>query len=140
MIMLEKTLLVIKPDAVKEKHTGEIISEIEKEFDIVSIKKTHLSKSQAQQFYAIHQGKEFFDNLVEFIISGPVVALLLQGENVQARVREFIGATDPKKAKPGTIRAKFGTSIQQNAVHASNPQENPEKEIEFFFPNENKEI
>ena len=124
---------MIKPDAVKGKHIGEIITAIEREFDIISIKKTELNKSQAEEFYAIHKGKEFFDGLIEFITSGPVVALLLQGDNIQAQVREFIGATDPAKAKPGTIRARFGSSVQHNAVHASNPLENPEKEIEFFF-------
>lgn len=136
--MLQKTLLMIKPDAVKAKHIGEIISEIEREFEIVDIKLTNLNKIQTQEFYSIHKGKEFFDRLVDFIISGPVVALLLQCNNVQERVREFIGATDPQKAKPGTIRARFGTSIQHNAVHASNPLENPEKEIKFFFPESKK--
>jgi nucleoside-diphosphate kinase len=129
---------MIKPDAVKAKHIGEIISEIEREFEIVDIKLTNLNKIQTQEFYSIHKGKEFFDRLVDFIISGPVVALLLQCNNVQERVREFIGATDPQKAKPGTIRARFGTSIQHNAVHASNPLENPEKEIKFFFPESKK--
>jgi len=138
MVVLQKTLLMIKPDAVKAKHIGEIISEIEREFEIVDIKLTNLNKTQTQEFYSIHKGKEFFDRLVDFIISGPVVALLLQCNNVQERVREFIGATDPQKAKPGTIRARFGTSIQHNAVHASNPLENPEKEIKFFFPESKK--
>jgi nucleoside-diphosphate kinase len=125
---------MIKPDAVKQKHVGEIIKTIESKFDIINIKSAHLSKKQAKDFYAIHKKKEFYNGLVDFITSGPVVALLLQGDNIQKRVREFIGVTDPKKAKPGTIRARFGTSVQHNAVHASNPLENPEKEIKFFFP------
>lgn len=136
--MLEKTLLVIKPDAVKRKLIGEIIKCLESEFEILDIKLTHLNQSQAEDFYSIHKGKEFFKGLIDFIISGPVVALLLQGENAQEQLRKVIGATDPKKAESGTIRARFGKSIQQNVVHASNPLEDPEKEIGFFFPNENK--
>lgn len=124
---------MIKPDAVKAEHIGEIISKIEKEFEILDIKFTRLSKRQTQEFYAIHRGKDFYKSLVDFMISGPVVALLLNGENVQQRLRDFIGATDPKKAKAGTIRAQFGSSIRENAVHASNPQENPAREIKFFF-------
>ncbi|MEO0076805.1 MAG: nucleoside-diphosphate kinase [candidate division WOR-3 bacterium] len=134
MLVFEKTLLLIKPDAVKNKHIGEIISEIEREFEIVGIKLTQLNRKQAEEFYAIHQGKDFFPSLIDFMTSGPIVALLLQGDNVRTRLREFIGATDPKMAKPGTIRARFGTSIQQNAVHAANPSEDPDKEISFFFP------
>ena len=132
--MLQKTLLMIKPDAVKRKLIGEIIKCLEKEFDILDIKFTLLNQKQAEDFYAIHKGKEFFNGLVDFITDGPVVALLLQGDNIQERVRKVIGATDPKKAEPGTIRARFGTSVQQNVVHASNPLEEPEREIAFFFP------
>lgn len=131
---MQKTLLMIKPDAVKRKLIGEIIKCLEREFDILDIKFTLLNRKQAEDFYAIHKGKEFFNGLVDFITSGPVVALLLQGDNIQERVRKVIGATDPKKAEPGTIRARFGTSVQQNVVHASNPLEEPEKEIAFFFP------
>ena len=125
---------MIKPDAVKRKLIGEIIKCLEKEFDILDIKFTLLNRKQAEDFYAIHKGKEFFNGLVDFITDGPVVALLLQGDNIQERVRKVIGATDPKKAEPGTIRARFGTSVQQNVVHASNPLEEPEREIAFFFP------
>jgi nucleoside-diphosphate kinase len=128
---------MIKPDAVKYKNIGEIIEKIEKEFEILDIKLTRLNKTQAKEFYAIHKGKDFFKGLIEFITSGPVVALLLQGDNIQERVRNFIGATDPNKAKAGTIRAKFGTTVRENVVHASNPLENPEKEIKFFFPHSN---
>lgn len=124
---------MIKPDAVKAKHVGAIISKIEKEFEILDIIFTRLNKRQAQEFYAIHQGREFYKSLVDFMISGPLVALLLSGDNVQQRLRDFIGLTDPKKAKKGTIRARFGSSIRENAVHASNPQENPAQEIRFFF-------
>lgn len=131
---MQKTLLLIKPDAVKRKLIGEIIKCLESEFEILEIKLTRLSRNQAQEFYSIHKGKEFFEGLVDFITSGPVVAILLQGENIQERIRKFIGVTDPKKAELGTIRARFGISIQQNVVHASNPLEEPEKEIAFFFP------
>ncbi|MCS7258211.1 MAG: nucleoside-diphosphate kinase [candidate division WOR-3 bacterium] len=131
---MEQTLLVIKPDAVRAKHIGEIISAIEKNFEIVDIKYTRLTKLQAERFYAIHKGKPFYNDLIKFITSGPVVGILLQGENVQRRLREFIGATDPKKAQPNTIRARFGSSITENAVHASNPDEDPQKEIRIFFP------
>jgi len=129
---------MIKPDAVKQKVVGEIIKTIEAQFKIIDIKLARLSKTQAKDFYAIHKRKEFYKGLVDFITSGPVVAFLLQGDNIQERVREFIGATDPKKAEAGTIRARFGTSVQHNAVHASNPLENPEKEINFFFQNKKK--
>jgi nucleoside-diphosphate kinase len=132
--VLEKTLLVIKPDAVKSKLVGEIIRILENKFDIIGIKLTHLNKQQAEDFYAIHKGKEFYFGLVDFMISGPVVAILLQGESIQEKLRKFIGATDPQKAEKGTIRAKYGSSVQYNAVHASNPLENPEQEMKFYFP------
>ncbi len=131
---MQKTLLIIKPDAVKSKHIGEIITEIEKEFKILNIKFTHLDKKRAKKFYAIHKKQDFFNPLIDFMTSGPIVVLLLQGTNVQKKIRDFIGTTDPKKAKNRTIRARFGTSIRENAVHASNPKENPNKEIKFFFP------
>jgi len=129
---------MIKPDAVKQKAVGAIIKTIEEKFEIIGIRLTRLNKSQAKNFYAIHKRKEFYKGLVDFITSGPVIALLLQGDNIQEKVRTFIGATDPKKAEAGTIRAKFGTSVQHNAVHASNPLEDPEKEIQFFFQNKKK--
>ncbi len=132
--MLENTLLVIKPDAVEKKLVGEIIKTLENEFNIIGIKLTRLNIQQAEDFYAIHKGKEFFAGLVEFMTSGPVVAILLQGENIQERLRKFVGATDPKKAEKETIRAKYGSSVQYNAVHASNPLENPEQEMAFYFP------
>jgi nucleoside-diphosphate kinase len=93
-----------------------------------------LGSAEAEEFYAIHRGKEFFPGLVEFITSGPLVAVRLDGESVCRRVREFVGATDPARAAPGTIRAVFGTSVRSNAVHASNPEEDVRREVEFFFP------
>jgi nucleoside-diphosphate kinase len=94
----------------------------------------HLSRTQAEDFYSIHRGKDFFSGLVDFMVSGPLVAMWLEGENVCRRVRDFIGATDPAKAAPGTIRADFGSSVRTNAVHASNPDEDVGREVDFFFP------
>jgi len=94
----------------------------------------HLNRAQAEEFYAVHRGKEFLPGLVEFMTSGPLVAVRLEGKNVCRRVREFVGVTDPSKAVPGTIRADFGTSVRSNAVHASNPEEDVRRELEFFFP------
>lgn len=113
---------------------GEIIKRIEHYgFKIIDMNFTQLTKKQASQFYAIHKGKDFFLPLVDFITEGPVLALLLQRNNGQKLLRIVVGATDPKKAKKGTIRADFGTSIQHNVVHAANPQEKPQREINFFF-------
>lgn len=137
----EKTLLLIKPDAVKGRHIGEIISRIENAgFLITGVVMKRLHPAEAAEFYAIHRGKEFFPGLVQFITSGPVVALLIEGENCQHRLREFVGATDPAKALHGAIRADFGISVQMNAVHASNPEEDVEREISFFFPDEPKRL
>ncbi len=137
----EKTLLVIKPDAVKKGLIGAIISRLEQAgFTITGMVMKQLSRAEAEGFYAIHRGKDFFAGLVEFITSGPVVALLIEGEGCQPRLREFVGATDPAKAKPGTIRAEFGTSVRMNAVHASNPEEDVNREINFFFPDQNQNL
>lgn len=113
---------------------GEIIKRIEQNgFEIVDMKFTQLTRPKAAQFYAIHKNKPFFLPLIDFITSGPVLALLLQRENGQRLLRTLVGATDPKKAEKGTIRADFGTTIQRNVVHAANPLENPQREIDFFF-------
>ncbi len=133
--MLEKTLLIIKPDGVRRKLIGKIISRIEEEgFDILNIKFLKLTMEEAKEFYRIHEGKDFYLSLCEFMANGPIVVLLLAGENAQVRLRKLVGATDPKKAEKGTIRRDFGTSIQENIVHAANPEENVEREIRFFFP------
>jgi len=132
---LNRTLLLIKPDAVRQHRIGEILGRLEAAGFVVSgLVMRQLSRAQAGGFYAIHRGKEFFPGLVEFMTSGPLVAVRLEGENVCRRVREFVGVTDPSKAAPGTIRADFGTSIRSNAVHASNPEEDVCRELEFFFP------
>ncbi|MEO0088214.1 MAG: nucleoside-diphosphate kinase [candidate division WOR-3 bacterium] len=133
--MREKTLLIIKPDGVKRKLIGQIILRIEKEsFDILDIKFLKLTVEQAKEFYKIHQGKDFYLPLCEFMASGPIVVLLLEGENARERLRKVVGATDPKKAVEGTIRREFGSSVQENVVHAANPEEDVEREIKFFFP------
>lgn len=125
---------MIKPDGVKRKLVGEIIKRVEKDgFNIVAVNFTRLNRQRAADFYQIHKEKDFFKPLVEFIIEGPVLALLLRRTNGQKRLRELVGATDPKKAKKGTIRGDFGTSTRRNVVHAANPQENPQREIKFFF-------
>jgi nucleoside-diphosphate kinase len=114
---------------------GEIIGRLEAAgFLITGMAMRRLSREQAEEFYAIHQDKEFFPGLVEFMTSGPLVAVRLEGENACRRVRDFVGVTDPAKAAPGTIRADFGTSVRSNAVHASNPEEDVRRELEFFFP------
>jgi nucleoside-diphosphate kinase len=132
---LRQTLLLIKPDAVRQHYIGKILGRLETAgFEITGLVLRQLSLAQAGEFYAVHRGKEFFPGLVEFITSGPLVAVRLEGEDVCQRVRQFIGQTDPGKAAPGTIRADFGTSVRSNAVHASNPEEDVRRELEFFFP------
>lgn len=127
--------MLIKPDAVRQRRIGEVIGRLESAgLSITGVLMRLLSRREAEEFYAIHRGKEFFAGLVEFITSGPLVALRLEGENVCPRVRELVGATDPAKAAPGTIRADFGTSVSSNAVHASNPDEDVGRELAFFFP------
>ncbi len=125
--------MIIKPDATAKKVIGDIISMVEDKFEIRGIIMKTLTVEEAREFYAVHKGKPFYDALVEFMTSGPVVGILLEGENAIKRLREVVGATDPKKAAPGTIRAKFGTDVQRNAVHASDSPESAGYEIPFFF-------
>ena len=134
----EQTLSIIKPDAVAQNMIGNIIEYFEREgLSVVAAKMLHLTVDQAKAFYAVHKDRPFFGELVEFMISGPLLVMVLQGENAIARNREIMGATDPAKAKPGTVRADFATSIDRNAVHGSDSQETAKAEIEFFFkPNE----
>ncbi|MBX7066780.1 MAG: nucleoside-diphosphate kinase [Parachlamydiales bacterium] len=135
---LEQTLSIIKPDAVGQNMIGNIIEYFEREgLSVTAAKMLHLSDAQAKQFYAIHKDRPFFQELVEFMTSGPVLVMVLEGENAVARNRQIMGATDPSKASPGTIRADFATSIDRNAVHGSDSLENAKNEISFFFkPNE----
>jgi nucleoside-diphosphate kinase len=131
----EQSLLLIKPDAVRARHTGEILRRLEAaQFDVTGLLMRRLSRGDAESFYAIHRGKEFFAGLVDFMTSGPLVAVRLEATDCRRRLREFVGSTDPAAAAPGTIRADFGTAVRTNAVHASNPSEDVTGELRFFFP------
>ncbi|ELO6261154.1 nucleoside-diphosphate kinase, partial [Campylobacter jejuni] len=134
----EKTLSIIKPDAVKKGVIGKILDRFESNgLRIAAMKKVQLSKEQAENFYAVHKERPFFKDLVEFMISGPVVVSVLEGEGAVLKNRDLMGATNPKEAKAGTIRADFAESIDANAVHGSDSLENAKIEIDFFFkPNE----
>jgi nucleoside-diphosphate kinase len=136
---VEQTLSIIKPDAVKKNVIGQILARFEKAgLRIVAARMTHLSRKEAEGFYAVHRERAFFKDLVEFMISGPVMIQVLEGDNAIARNRELMGATDPKKAAKGTIRADFADSIDANAVHGSDGPETAGKEIAYFFPDERK--
>ena len=131
---MEQTLSIIKPDAVAKNVVGQILARFEAAgLRIAATKKTRLSRVDAEAFYAIHAERPFFKDLVDFMISGPVVVTVLEGENAMAKNRELMGATNPKEAEPGTIRADFADSIDANAVHGSDSLENAEIEINFFF-------
>jgi nucleoside-diphosphate kinase len=132
---LERTLTIIKPDAVKKNVVGQILGRFEKAgLRIVAARMMHLSRAEAEGFYAVHRSRPFFKDLVEFMISGPVLVQVLEGENAIAKNRELMGATDPKKAEKGTIRADFADSIDANAVHGSDSAENARTEVAYFFP------
>lgn len=131
---MSRTLIMIKPDAVRNKHVGEIITRIEKEgFKILAMKYLKLSLEDAQQFYKVHSARPFYNDLCKFMSSGPIIAAVLERENAVAHWREVIGATDPKEAKPGTIRALYAENKEANAVHGSDSDENAAFEISFFF-------
>jgi nucleoside-diphosphate kinase len=131
---IERTLSIIKPDAVAKNVIGDIISRLEQgDLRVVAAKMMRLSKTQAEQFYAIHKERPFFGALVGFMSSGPVLVQVLEGENAVARNRDIMGATNPKDAAPGTIRAEFADSIDHNAVHGSDSLDNAKTEISFFF-------
>ena len=131
---IERTLSIIKPDAVAKNVIGKIVSRFEAAgLKIVAAKLIHLSRSEAEQFYAVHKERPFFKDLVEFMISGPVFVQVLEGENAIAKNRDLMGATDPKKAAAGTIRADFADSIDANAVHGSDAAETAANEVSFFF-------
>ena len=132
---MERTLSIIKPDAVAKNVIGEIYSRYERAgFKIVAAKMTWLARPDAEGFYAVHRERPFFNTLVEFMTSGPVMIQVLEGPDAIARNRDLMGATDPRQAAPGTIRADFAQSIDANAVHGSDGPETAETEIEFFFP------
>jgi len=132
--MANRTLTIIKPDSVRKGNFGKIISRIEAEgFTILGLKKVALAQRQAEGFYAVHRERPFYKDLVKYMISGPVYIAALQRDDAVARLRKLMGATDPKKADRGTIRAEFGESIEQNAIHGSDSDENAKVEISFFF-------
>ena len=136
MSKIEQTLSIIKPDAVERNLIDEIKSIFTRNnLKIKEDKKIHLSKEEAAEFYKVHQSKPFYDNLCSYLSSGPIVAMILEGENAVLFNRELMGATDPKKAEEKTIRKLFGISIDKNSVHGSDSVENAKKEIDFFFKN-----
>lgn len=131
---IEYTLAMVKPDAVSKGSTWHIIQDMASSgLRPVAVRMTRLSKEQAKTFYAVHAGKKFFEGLTDFMSSGPIVALVLEGENAIPKYRELMGSTDSKKAAPGTLRQKFGTDVSQNAVHGSDSPENVRREAGFFF-------
>ena len=131
---MEETLFMIKPDAVRGRKIGAILTEVERAgFEVASMRLVRLTPDRARRFYAVHEGKPFLEDLVAFMSSGPAVACRLRRDNAILALRELIGATDPKEAKPGTIRALHAESKQNNAVHASDSPESARIEIPFFF-------
>ena len=131
---IERTISIIKPDAVAKNVIGEIYARFEKAgLRIIAAKMLHLSKEQAGQFYAVHQERPFYGELIDYMTSGPIMVQVLEGENAVAKNREVMGATNPKDAAPGTIRADFATDITENAVHGSDAAETAREEIAFFF-------
>ncbi|MCF2133574.1 MULTISPECIES: nucleoside-diphosphate kinase [Burkholderiaceae] len=135
---IERTLSIIKPDAVAKNVIGQIYSRFEQAgLKIIAARMVHLSRADAEKFYAVHRERPFFKDLVEFMVSGPVMIQVLEGEGAIAKNRELMGATDPKKAEKGTIRADFADSIDANAVHGSDAPETAAIEVAFFFPEVN---
>ncbi len=133
---LERTLSIVKPDAVAKNAIGAIYSRFEQAgLRIIAAKMARLNQQQAEGFYAVHKERPFFKDLVKFMTSGPIMVQVLEGENAVARHRELMGATDPKKAAPGTIRADFATDVERNAVHGSDAPETARTEIAYFFQN-----
>ena len=134
MAIMERTLAIVKPDGVSRGIIGEVIKRLENnDFKIIAMKMLHLTKKQAEGFYAVHQGKPFFESLTDFMSSGPAVVMILEGENVIARYRELMGATNYKDAAEGTIRKEFATDIEKNVVHGSDALETAAFEMAYFF-------
>jgi len=137
----KKSLVLIKPDGVSRGLVGEVISAIENEgLKITEMRMTRLDRERAEQFYSVHRGKDFFEPLIEYIISGPVVGIVVEGEDVLQRIREIMGATDPKEAKAGTIRAKYGENTRRNVVHGSDSEESFVREYEIIFEKEKLKV
>ena len=132
---MERTLAIVKPDAVRRGLTGDILKRIESsELKVVGLRKIQLSRTDAERFYEVHKSKPFFSGLCDYMTSGPVVVAVLQGEGAITKWRQLMGATDPKKAAPGTIRKDFGLDVEQNSTHGSDAPETAAQEIAFFFP------
>ena len=132
---VERTLSIIKPDAVAKNAIGDIYARFERNgLKVVAARMRHLSRADAEAFYAVHRSRPFFKDLVDFMISGPIMVQVLEGENAIAKNRDLMGATDPKKAAQGTIRADFADSIDANAVHGSDSPQTAATEVAFFFP------
>ena len=132
---IETTLSILKPDAVRKNAIGQIIARFEAAgLKVVAARMVHLSRREAEAFYGVHRERPFFKDLVDFMVSGPIFVQALEGENAIARNRDLMGATDPKKAAPGTIRADFADSIDANAVHGSDGAQTASAEVAFFFP------
>jgi nucleoside-diphosphate kinase len=133
-VAVERTLSIIKPDAVGKNHIGDIYNRFEQAgLKIIAARMKHMTPGEAEGFYAVHKDRPFFKDLVKFMTSGPVMVSVLEGPNAVAKHREIMGATDPKKAEKGTIRADFAKSIDENAVHGSDSLENARTEISYFF-------
>jgi nucleoside-diphosphate kinase len=138
VMAIERTLSIIKPDAVAKNVIGQIYSRFESAgLKVVAARMLHLSRAEAEGFYAVHKERPFFKDLVDFMVSGPVMVQALEGEGAVLKNRDLMGATDPKKAAPGTIRADFADSIDANAVHGSDSVENAAVEVAYFFPSLN---
>ena len=136
MSNIEQTLSIIKPDAVERNLSEEIKQEFKnKGFNILKEKKIKLEKSEAEKFYKVHQSKPFYNDLCSYLSSGPIVVIILEGQNAISENRRLMGATDPKKAEKGTLRFNYGISIDKNSVHGSDSLDNAKKEIDFFFKN-----
>ena len=136
MSNIEQTLSIIKPDAVERNLSEEIKNEFKKwGFNILKEKKVKLEKAEAEKFYQIHQSKPFYNDLCEYLSSGPIITMVLEKENAVAENRKLMGATDPKNAEDGTLRKKYGISIDKNSVHGSDSVQNAKVEIDFFFNN-----
>ena len=134
--MIEKTLSIIKPDAVERDLVNKIQKKfLDEKFKIIKSKKIQISKEEAGEFYKVHQTKPFYDKLCSYLSSGPIVVMILEGKNVIQENRRIMGATDPKNAEEGTLRKLYGISIDKNSVHGSDSQDNAQKEINFFFKN-----
>ena len=132
---IERTLCIVKPDAVEKHKSGAILARLEEEgFEIVALRRTHLTKRQAEGFYAVHRERPFFGELVTFMTRSPVVIAILQRDSAVTKYREVMGATDPAKAAPNTLRKLFGSNVGENAVHGSDSLENAKIEIAYFFP------